>query len=149
MTKPDPTIVSKRRSGLALLIFMAWMDTTAGETRSNRTGSGSAQGSAAWTAIGASVKSATSRSHTRVMSVANDTLRARMPAAVPSAPSSRAYVVVWLVLVFAWTTNFTIRIAFAALLPFVMRDLALSYTRAGVLAAAFFYAYGVCQLPAG
>jgi predicted MFS family arabinose efflux permease len=72
-----------------------------------------------------------------------------MPAAVPSAPSSRAYVVVWLVLVFAWTTNFTIRIAFAALLPFVMRDLALSYTRAGVLAAAFFYAYGVCQLPAG
>jgi predicted MFS family arabinose efflux permease len=72
-----------------------------------------------------------------------------MPAAAPSAASSHAYVVVWLVLVFAWTTNFTIRIAFAALLPFVMRDLALSYTRAGVLAAAFFYAYALLQFPSG
>jgi len=72
-----------------------------------------------------------------------------MPAAARSAPSSRAYVVVWLVLVVAWTTNFTIRVAFAALLPFVMHDLALSYTRAGVLSAAFFYAYGIGQLPAG
>jgi predicted MFS family arabinose efflux permease len=72
-----------------------------------------------------------------------------MPAVAVSSPSSRAYAVVWLVLVFAWTTNFTIRVAFAALLPFVMRDLALSYTRAGVLAAAFFYAYALLQLPAG
>jgi MFS transporter, ACS family, D-galactonate transporter len=56
---------------------------------------------------------------------------------------------VWLVLVVAWTTNFTIRVAFAALLPFVMHDLALSYTRAGILSAAFFYAYGIGQLPAG
>jgi predicted MFS family arabinose efflux permease len=53
------------------------------------------------------------------------------------------------VLVFAWTTNFTVRVGFAALLPFVMRDLDLTYTRAGVLAAAFFYAYALLQLPAG
>ena len=72
-----------------------------------------------------------------------------MPVGPLSVASARAYVSVWLVLVFAWTTNFTIRVGFAALLPFVMRDLDLSYTRAGVLAAAFFYAYGFLQLPAG
>jgi predicted MFS family arabinose efflux permease len=72
-----------------------------------------------------------------------------MPAAPLVPASARPYVVVWLVLVFAWTANFTIRVAFAALLPFVMRDLNLTYTRAGVLAAAFFYAYALGQLPAG
>jgi len=32
MTTPEPTSVSKRRWGFALLIFVAWIDTTAGET---------------------------------------------------------------------------------------------------------------------
>src|SRR5438270_1758251 len=35
MMTPEPTTVSKRRWGLALLIFIDWIDTTAGETRSN------------------------------------------------------------------------------------------------------------------
>ncbi len=47
MITPEPTIVSKRRCGFALLIFIAWIDTTAGEVRSNTAASGSAQGSAA------------------------------------------------------------------------------------------------------
>jgi hypothetical protein len=34
ITTPEPTIVSNRRWGFALLIFIAWIDTTAGETRS-------------------------------------------------------------------------------------------------------------------
>ena len=46
MMTPEPTIVSKRRCGLALLIFIAWIETTAGEVRSKTTASGSAQGSA-------------------------------------------------------------------------------------------------------
>ena len=32
ITTPEPTIVSKRRCGFALLILVAWIDTTAGET---------------------------------------------------------------------------------------------------------------------
>ena len=35
MMRPEPTIVSNRRCGRILLIFIAWMDTTAGDTRSN------------------------------------------------------------------------------------------------------------------
>lgn len=60
-----------------------------------------------------------------------------------------AYVTVWLLLVVAWTANFVIRIGFSALLPLVIADLGLSYTRAGVLAGAFFWAYVAMQIPAG
>src|SRR5438046_1298860 len=35
MMTPEPTTVSNRRWGLALLIFIDWIDTTDGETRSN------------------------------------------------------------------------------------------------------------------
>jgi len=59
------------------------------------------------------------------------------------------YVVVWLLLIFAWATNFVIRIGFSALLPSIITELGLSYTRAGLLASAFFYAYVLMQLPAG
>ena len=34
MTTPEPTTVSNRRCGLALLILVTWIDTTLGETRS-------------------------------------------------------------------------------------------------------------------
>jgi predicted MFS family arabinose efflux permease len=64
-------------------------------------------------------------------------------------PAARPYLLVWLLLVFAWTANFTIRVGFSALLPPIMSELELSYTRAGVLAAGFFYAYALLQLPAG
>ena len=59
------------------------------------------------------------------------------------------YVTVWLILVLAWATNFIIRIGFSALLPPIMAELGLSYTRAGMLASAFFWAYAAMQLPAG
>ena len=59
------------------------------------------------------------------------------------------YVLVWLLLIFAWAANFVIRIGFSALLPSIMSELQLSYTRAGLLASAFFYAYALMQLPSG
>ena len=63
--------------------------------------------------------------------------------------SSRPYVVVWLLFVVAWTANFAIRIGFSTLLAPIMAELGLSYAGAGTLAAAFFYAYVLMQLPAG
>jgi predicted MFS family arabinose efflux permease len=64
-------------------------------------------------------------------------------------PRPPVYVVVWLLLVLAWTGNFAIRVGFSALLPAIIRDLDLTYTAAGVLASAFFYAYMALQLPSG
>jgi MFS family permease len=58
-------------------------------------------------------------------------------------------VVVWLLLILAWAANFVIRIGFSALLPSIIDELQLSYTRAGLLASAFFYAYVVMQIPSG
>src|SRR2546430_15160044 len=60
-----------------------------------------------------------------------------------------SYVVVWILLIFAWAANFVIRIGFSALLPSIIDELQLSYTRAGLLASAFFYAYALMQLPSG
>ena len=59
------------------------------------------------------------------------------------------YVLVWLLLIFAWAANFVIRIGFSAVLPSIMSELSLSYTRAGLLASAFFYAYVIMQIPSG
>ena len=60
-----------------------------------------------------------------------------------------SYVVVWILLIFAWAANFVIRIGFSALLPSIIDELQLSYTKAGLLASAFFYAYVVMQIPSG
>jgi MFS family permease len=60
-----------------------------------------------------------------------------------------SYVLVWVLLILAWATNFVIRIGFSALLPSIIDELQLSYTRAGLLASAFFYAYVVMQIPSG
>src|SRR5215510_7584909 len=60
-----------------------------------------------------------------------------------------SYVVVWILLIFAWAANFVIRVGFSALLPSIIDELGLSYTRAGLLASAFFYAYVHMQIPAG
>ena len=62
---------------------------------------------------------------------------------VPSAP------LVWTLLVYAWVANYLIRMALSSLLPPIMTELSLSYTKAGLLATAFFYAYMAMQLPAG
>lgn len=56
---------------------------------------------------------------------------------------------VWSLLVYAWVANYMIRMALSSLLPPIMGELGLSYTRAGLLATAFFYAYMAMQLPAG
>jgi len=59
------------------------------------------------------------------------------------------YVLVWLLFIFAWAANFVIRTGFSALLPSIIVELQLSYTRAGLLASAFFYAYVLMQIPSG
>lgn len=64
-------------------------------------------------------------------------------------PGPPSYVTVWLLLILAWTTNFMIRVGFSALLPPIIAELGLSYTRAGVVAGAFFWAYVAMQVPAG
>ncbi|MEK6667067.1 MAG: MFS transporter, partial [candidate division NC10 bacterium] len=56
---------------------------------------------------------------------------------------------VWSLLIYAWIGNYMIRMALSSLLPPIMTELGLSYTRAGFLATAFFYAYMAMQLPAG
>src|SRR5438309_3445096 len=60
-----------------------------------------------------------------------------------------SYVIVWVLLILAWAANFVIRIGFSALLPSIIDELQLSYTRAGLLASAFFYAYVLMQIPSG
>jgi predicted MFS family arabinose efflux permease len=60
-----------------------------------------------------------------------------------------SYVIVWILLILAWAANFVIRIGFSALLPSIIDELSLSYTRAGLLASAFFYAYVLMQIPSG
>src|SRR5436309_2657257 len=60
-----------------------------------------------------------------------------------------SYVLVWLLFIFTWAENFVIRIGFSALLPSIIDELQLSYTRAGLLASAFFYAYVLMQIPSG
>src|SRR2546426_11258874 len=59
------------------------------------------------------------------------------------------YVVVWALLIVAWAANFVIRVGFSALLLSIIDELELSYTRASLLASAFFYAYVLMQIPSG
>jgi MFS family permease len=63
--------------------------------------------------------------------------------------SAHSYRVVWALLVYAWVANYLIRMALGALLPPVMSELGLTYTEAGLLSTAFFYAYMAMQFPAG
>ena len=72
---------------------------------------------------------------------ADDTLSARMAA---------SYRLVWSLVVLGWVGNYLVRMALPALLPLIIAELGLSYTRAGMLATgAFFWAYAAIQLPAG
>jgi len=59
------------------------------------------------------------------------------------------YYAVWALFVYAWVANYLIRMALGALLPPIMNELCLSYTEAGFLSTAFFYAYVAMQFPAG
>jgi predicted MFS family arabinose efflux permease len=61
-----------------------------------------------------------------------------------------SYRIVWVLVVAAWVSNYLVRMALPALLPPIIAELGLTYTRAGLLATgAFFYAYAAVQLPAG
>lgn len=60
-----------------------------------------------------------------------------------------SYAVIWGILVYAWVTNYLIRMALSALLAPVIEELGLSYSLAGLLSTAFFYAYMAMQVPAG
>jgi ACS family D-galactonate transporter-like MFS transporter len=59
------------------------------------------------------------------------------------------YYVIWALLVYAWVANYLIRMALGALLPPIIKELALTYAEAGFLSTAFFYAYMAMQFPAG
>ena len=58
------------------------------------------------------------------------------------------YYAIWALLVYAWVANYLIRMALGPLLPPIMTELGLSYSEAGFLSTAFFYAYMAMQLPA-
>ena len=60
-----------------------------------------------------------------------------------------SYSLVWGLLVYAWISNTMIRMGLSSLLPPIMAELGLSYTMAGLLATAYFYAYMAMQIPAG
>jgi len=59
------------------------------------------------------------------------------------------YQTVWAVMAFAWVTNYLVRVGLSPVLVPIMREFDLSYAQAGLLAAAFFYAYTFMQVPAG
>jgi MFS family permease len=59
------------------------------------------------------------------------------------------YHTVWVVLIFAWITNYLVRMGLSPVLIPIMREFHLTFTQAGLLATAFFYAYTFMQLPAG
>lgn len=59
------------------------------------------------------------------------------------------YHTVWAVLIFAWITNYLVRMGLSPVLIPIMREFHLTYVQAGLLATAFFYAYTFMQLPAG
>ena len=59
------------------------------------------------------------------------------------------YHTVWAVLIFAWMTNYLVRVGLSPVLVPIMREFHLSFAQAGLLATAFFYAYTFMQLPAG
>lgn len=59
------------------------------------------------------------------------------------------YHTVWAVMIFAWITNYLVRMGLSPVLVPIMREFQLTYAQAGLLATAFFYAYTFMQLPAG
>lgn len=63
--------------------------------------------------------------------------------------ASPAYSAIWALIVYAWITNYIIRMAPNALWPPIMAELGLDYTLTGLLSTAFFYAYMGMQFPAG
>ncbi len=59
------------------------------------------------------------------------------------------YQTVWVVVIFAWITNYLVRMGLSPVLVPIMREFHLTHSQAGLLATAFFFAYTFMQLPAG
>ena len=59
------------------------------------------------------------------------------------------YHTLWAVFVFGWFNIYLLRMTLAPLLPPLMGDFGLSFTEAGLLATAYFYAYAAMQVPGG
>ncbi|MBI4531702.1 MAG: MFS transporter [Candidatus Latescibacteria bacterium] len=59
------------------------------------------------------------------------------------------YHTVWVVLLFGWVANYMARIGLSPALTPIREEFRLSYSQAGLLATAFFYAYALMQFPAG
>ena len=59
------------------------------------------------------------------------------------------YYTVWGVLIFGWITNYLVRAGLSPVLIPLMKEFNLTYSQAGLLASAFFYAYALMQFPAG
>jgi len=59
------------------------------------------------------------------------------------------YHTIWAIMIFGWVTNYMVRSSLSPLLIPIIQEFQLTYAQAGILAAAFFYAYTFMQLPAG
>lgn len=59
------------------------------------------------------------------------------------------YHTLWAIMVFGWATNYMVRSSLSPLLIPILQEFKLTYSQAGILATAFFYAYTFMQLPAG
>ena len=59
------------------------------------------------------------------------------------------YHTVWSVMMFAWITNYMVRAGLSPVLIAIMDELSISYSNAGFIASAVFYAYALMGLPGG
>ena len=59
------------------------------------------------------------------------------------------YHTVWSVMMFAWITNYMVRAGLSPVLISIMDELSISYSNAGLIASALFYAYALMGLPGG
>ncbi len=61
----------------------------------------------------------------------------------------RPYYTVWLVMSFGWITNYMVRAGLSPVLLSIIDEFNLTYSQAGLIAAAVFYSYAAMQFPAG
>ena len=60
-----------------------------------------------------------------------------------------SYYGLWLILLLGWMSLYMVRMIFTPALPFIIEEYRISYTQAGALATAVFWAYAGMQFPAG
>lgn len=64
-------------------------------------------------------------------------------------PARRNYRQVWLALLLGWLSLYMVRVGISPILPAIMKEFDLSFTQAGLLSSAVFWAYTLMQLPSG